>query len=65
MTRFSWNDELRNTDSTGSKMAPLQRFVRVSVLTWCLKREIATYVTAETLMGLNAKIQGRINLQGH
>lgn len=54
-----------STESTGSKMALLQRFGRVSVLTWCLKREVATYVRAETLMGLNAKIQGRVNLQGH
>ena len=46
-------------------MSQSQEFVRFSALSRWQKREVAIYLTAETLMGLEAKIQGRLSLQGH
>ena len=40
-------------------MSQSQGFVRFSALSRWQKREVSIYVTAETLMGPEAKIQGR------
>lgn len=61
----SMDSELRKIEPTGSKMSQSQEFVRFSALSRWQKREVAIYLTAETLMGPEAKIQGRLNLQGH
>lgn len=67
LPRLLWgmDNELRKIEPTGSKMSQSQGFVRFSTLSRWQEREVAIHVTAETLMGLEAKIQGRLNLQGH